>query len=87
MDTMLAPGALGPRSYERYGLFSGGFIFFDVAWLAMELFAATWSVATTLANCYGGGDYLMRPRFAPIATFCQRGLPVNAAEDFPRKMA
>jgi hypothetical protein len=37
--------------------------FFDIAWLAMELFAAT-SVGgqLLLANCYGGvDDYLMRP--------------------------
>jgi SAM-dependent methyltransferase len=37
--------------------------FFDVAWLAMELFAATTvGGQLLLANCYGGAeDYLMRP--------------------------
>jgi SAM-dependent methyltransferase len=37
--------------------------FFDIAWLAMELFAATCvGGQLLLANCYGGvDDYLMRP--------------------------
>ena len=37
--------------------------FFDIGWLAMELFAATRSGGQLLlANCYGGAnDYLMRP--------------------------
>jgi SAM-dependent methyltransferase len=60
--------------------------FFDVAWLAMELFAST-SVGgqLLLANCYGGpGDHLMRP--ALIRTyrdlFLNVGYQVNAEEIF-----
>ena len=49
--------------------------FFDIGWLAMELFAATRTGGQLLlANCYGGAnDYLMRP--ALIHTY--RDLFVN----------
>ena len=60
--------------------------FFDVAWLAMELFAAT-SVGgqLLLANCYGGtGDYLMRPSLIRTYRdlFVNVGYQVNAEEIF-----
>ena len=60
--------------------------FFDVAWLAMELFAAT-SVGgqLLLANCYGGAeDYLMRPSLIRTYRdlFVNVGYQVNAEEIF-----
>lgn len=60
--------------------------FFDIAWLAMELFAAT-SIRgqLLLANCYGGpGDHLMQP--ALIRTyrdlFINVGYQVNTEDIF-----
>ena len=60
--------------------------FFDVAWLAMELFAAT-SVGgqLLLANCYGGAeDYLMRPSLIRTYRdlFVNVGYQVNSEEVF-----
>jgi SAM-dependent methyltransferase len=60
--------------------------FFDVAWLAMELFAAT-SVGgqLLLANCYGGAeDYLMRPSLIRTYRdlFVNVGYQVHAEEVF-----
>jgi SAM-dependent methyltransferase len=60
--------------------------FFDIAWLAMELFAAT-SVGgqLLLGNCYGGpDDYLMRPGLIRTYRdlFVNVGYQVNAEEIF-----
>ena len=60
--------------------------FFDVAWLAMELFAATTAGGQLLlANCYGGAeDYLMRPSLIRTYRdlFVNVGYRVNAEEVF-----
>ena len=60
--------------------------FFDVAWLAMELFAATsLGGQLLLANCYGGAeDYLMRPSLIRTYRdlFVNVGYQVNNEEVF-----
>jgi SAM-dependent methyltransferase len=60
--------------------------FFDVAWLAMELFTATTvGGQLLLANCYGGAeDYLMRPSLIRTYRdlFVNVGYRVNAEEVF-----
>jgi SAM-dependent methyltransferase len=60
--------------------------FFDVAWLAMELFAATSAGGQLLlANCYGGPqDYLMRPSLIRTYRdlFVNVGYRVNVEEIF-----